>query len=259
MALNNLSNLNKSAELWPDHCLDQPHQQADKARRVRLMFDAVTGRYDLFNTVASMGIDRYWRARLIRRARPLAGKKVLDLCCGPGTLTVEQIKRNDRPELLVGLDFSLPMLNLAQKRLRGRGPNVTLCCADALNLPFGDQTFDLVTCTFGIRNFQDLPAGLKQLHAVLKPSGKLLILEFALPTNRYFAMVYRMYLRYILPVVGTVIAGDRVRAYQYLHNSVAGFDQPPQLCRVFRDTGFEVQAALPLTAGVVWLYQLQPV
>jgi len=244
-------------QLWPDQHLRDVRDVPDRARRVKAMFDAVARRYDLFNTLASFGLDHFWRARLIRQAGRLAGKAVLDLCCGPGTLTVLLGERRHRARVVVGADFSEQMLRLADDRVGPKADNIRMCCADALTLPFGDQTFDLATCTFGIRNFQDLAAGLRELHRVLKSPSQVLILEFAMPVGRGFRFVYRLYLRYIMPLIGRLVAGDRVRAYEYLPNSVAAFDRPQQLCRAFRQAGFRLEAAVPLTGGAVWMYDLR--
>jgi len=243
-------------QLWSSRHLRQVHQLSDKARRVQRVFDAIAGRYDLFNTVASFGLDHAWRRRLVRQAAVLGGKCVLDLCCGPGTLTVRLAATAHRPRCLVGLDFSLPMLALANRRSRIL-PGVAYCCGDALHLPFADETFDLVTCAFGIRNFQNLPTGLRELHRVLKFGGVALILEFALPASRTFRAVYRLYLQRMLPLIGRIVAGDKVRAYEYLPCSVKTFYAPQQLSEMFRTAGFEVTDAVSLTGGAVWLYQLR--
>jgi len=236
--------------LWDRRRLAQPHAQQDKAWRIRRMFDAIAPRYRLINKLASAGRDEYWRREAVRLARLGRNERVLDVGCGTGDLAAAFAEARPRPDLIVGIDFSHDMLVQAARQIAG----VPWCEADALRLPFADQTFTVVSCAFVIRNFQDLQAGLAEMFRVLRRGGRLVILEFRLPENRWWRAVYWAYLSGLMPLAASWLSADRTGAYRYLPRSVLCFPGCAEVARRLRQAGFahvEVQA---LTFGIVAAY-----
>jgi demethylmenaquinone methyltransferase / 2-methoxy-6-polyprenyl-1,4-benzoquinol methylase len=219
--------------------------EADASRQVRQMFSRIAPRYDFLNHFLSFEMDRLWRARVVNHLGPiLVGKfpVVLDLCCGTGDLGLA-IAARFTPHL-VGVDFSHDMLVRAKakaKRLRGKNlPRLRppkFFEADALHLPFADQSFDLVTSAFGFRNLANYEAGLREIHRVLKPGGTVAILEFTEPPDTVLGNLYRWYCRQILPRVGGLISGDST-TYAYLPKSITLFFRPPELAALMSSVGF---------------------
>jgi len=252
---------------WDRESLKNPHRQADKARRVRQMFSGIAGRYDLLNHLLSFNQDRRWRRRAVRRAEPRAGQRVLDLCCGTGDLAWEFVRQNPALGQVIGLDFAEPMLHRAAQKgprrgapargSRGNEAPVKWICGDAQRLPLAEGSCDAAACAFGLRNLEDPGKALEELHRVLKPGGRLVILEFAWPKNGVISWLYQGYFRLVLPVIGNIIAQDRNRAYHYLPASVKSFATEVQLETRLRESGFKVMhreewacaAVLVLVAG----------
>ncbi len=223
--------------------------------RVGEMFDRIAPTYDFLNHLLSLGRDFAWR----RRAAGLIGGeglKVADLATGTGDLLIALLRQ--RPDLTgaVGLDFSERMLRVFQEKLRNAGlaDRVELLCADASATPFSDGTFDAVTMGFGIRNTRDALTTLREIHRILKPGGKALILEFSLPRNRVIRWCHLKYLRHGIPLIGAVISRDR-QAYRYLNESIEAFHPPGEFCDLMRDAGFVQVSATSLTWGVASIYQ----
>lgn len=219
------------------------------------MFSRIASRYDLANRVLSSGFDLRWRRHLVRWANPQPGERVLDVGTGTGDLLIELIKQ--QPSLqLAGVDLSREMLGLARGKFqRMRIPGISLLEGDALNLPFRAQSFDAVTIAFGLRNLPDLQRGLREMANQLRhPGGRLLALEFSLPTGRCLQHLYPVYLRYVLPEVGGVITGSR-EAYQYLQRSIHSFPAPAEILEEFEEMGFSRVEAQPLSGGIVVAYR----
>jgi len=218
------------------------------------MFGAIAPRYDLLNRVLSLGMDRSWR-RLAVRELPRSGEaRVLDLCSGTGDLARE-IVRSRRAGLVVCLDFSHPMLVRASAKLE-RGTAATRAVmveADALRLPFGDGVFDGVTVAFGVRNFADRDAGLREVLRVLRPGGRFVVLEFSKPSGAGFARLYRAYLNRLLPRVGDRVSG-RSGPYGYLARTIGEFPEPALLAAMLRQAGFAAAGFTPLTFGIVCVH-----
>jgi demethylmenaquinone methyltransferase/2-methoxy-6-polyprenyl-1,4-benzoquinol methylase len=212
--------------------------EADAANHVQAIFNSIAPSYDLLNHLLSMGLDRRWwtRAALAVQdvlARPEA--RVLDLCCGTGDMTAALLaQRPPDARHITGLDFSAQMLDRARSKYNAA--NVTWVEGDAMHLPYADSSFDLITAAFGFRNLTNYAAGLAEIHRVLAPGGRLAILECNQPDG-LSGLVYTLYFRYILPVIGGAISGN-FNAYRYLPSSVARFPRPPQMLALMADAGF---------------------
>ncbi|MBN2377583.1 MAG: bifunctional demethylmenaquinone methyltransferase/2-methoxy-6-polyprenyl-1,4-benzoquinol methylase UbiE [Sedimentisphaerales bacterium] len=249
---------------WTRNELKNPHRLTDKSRRVRQMFDSIAGTYDCLNHLLSFNQDRSWRKRAVQLAQIQPGQDLLDLCCGTGDMALEFINNQPALKSVTGVDFSQNMLELAQKKTnnllahdtgdRYKNINIKWLRQDATHLNLPDNQFHCVSCVFGLRNLQDLNAGLKEIHRVLKPKGTLLVLEFALPKNPLLNWAYQTYFRLVLPVVGGIIASDRGGAYRYLPESVRSFDTSDQFCSKLQKNDFEVVHTDPLNWGTVQLY-----
>ncbi len=223
-----------------------PHSQSDKAARVRRMFDDIAPTYERVNTLASAGRDRTWRRETVRLAEVKPADRVLDIACGTGDLTEAFARAGTRR--VVGIDFASQMLLRSLGRVPGRAGWIQ---GDALRLPFADETFDITCCAFGVRNFQDLEKGLSEMHRVLKPGGRAVILEFSTPAQPVFRGIYQFYFAKILPILATWISGDRNGAYNYLPHSVRTFVTPAQMIEMLKRVGFASARATSRTCGIV--------
>ncbi len=222
----------------------QPSREsAHFSEQVNRMFDRIAGRYDLLNSVMTAGLHHAWRQRAVDRAEVSPGDSVLDVCCGTGDLSLELAARVSPGGRVVGCDFSEPMLDLArEKAARARAESVRFEWADALELPYDDDRFDAVTVGFGVRNFADRDQGLREMARVLKPGGRLVILEFTEPQRPPFSTFYSLWFDRIVPVLGRLTPNPE--AYSYLAESVHSFPDPPGLASRMDAAGFE---------GIRWL------
>lgn len=225
-----------------------------KAERVRAMFSDIAPTYDLLNGVLSFGIDRRWRAQAARAALtgvPASGA-VLDVATGTGDLALA-LKRA-RPDVrVVGADFAAPMLELAGRKAAARGAELELIQADGTSLPFENATFDAVTIAYGLRNFADPDAGLREFRRVLKATGRLVVLEFPPPPKGAFGALFRWYFTKVLPRLGALVSGE-TRAYSYLPESVLAFFTPSTLADHMRAAGFGTVEYWSQTLGVSALH-----
>jgi demethylmenaquinone methyltransferase/2-methoxy-6-polyprenyl-1,4-benzoquinol methylase len=224
------------------------------ARAVREMFTAIAPRYDLLNHLLSANVDKLWWRRTARTfakilARP--GTQALDLCCGTGDMALALRRQSPQAEI-TGADFSHTMLVLASKK-NSRPRPIKWIGADALQLPFPDQSFDLVTCAFGFRNLADYDAGLREIVRVLRPGGECGILEFSEPAG-FLGKIYDVYFKSILPRVGRMISGNS-GAYSYLPASVKRFPLPPEILSRMRTAGFRDVSWMPYTFGIAGLFR----
>lgn len=229
--------------------------EQEAARWVRGMFGRVAPRYDLVNHLLSLNIDKLWRARTVRRVRPVLqrpGARALDICCGTGDLLLA-LDRASSGCRVTGSDFCHPMLVEARAKVGRRSARVTLFEADALHLPVADRSLDLITVAFGFRNLANYEDGLREMRRALKPGGLAAILEFSQPPNRAFAAVYNFYSRRVLPLIGGAITGSR-DAYTYLPESVRKFPSAPQLAAAMQTAGFAPVSYEYLTGGIVALH-----
>ncbi len=219
--------------------------------RVREMFGRIAPRYDFLNHLLSLNIDKLWRRRVVREFRGILERpesRVLDLCCGTGDLTLA-LNAGGQAQV-IGADFCHPMLVRAVGKFDGLG--IPALEADALKLPFPDRSFDLVTAAFGFRNLADYDGGLREMFRLLRPGGRLGILEFSEMTG-LLAPAYRFYFSHVLPKIGGALSGDSA-AYTYLPASVSRFPSPDELASRMRDVGFQDAGYSRLTFGVCCLH-----
>jgi demethylmenaquinone methyltransferase/2-methoxy-6-polyprenyl-1,4-benzoquinol methylase len=219
------------------------------AQGVRRMFDRVAPRYDLANTVFSMGQDRTWRQAAARATRLAAGEVAVDVACGTGALTRE-LEAVAPGAVVVGLDFSQEML----KRARSSEPLPRLAVGDAIQLPLADASVDVVTIAFGLRNLPEPGQGLLEFRRVLRPGGRLVVCEFSTPVVPVLRDVYRRYLTRLMPVAARRLTSDP-EAYQYLARSIGAWPDQPGLARWIQDAGFAQVAWRDLTGGIVALHR----
>jgi demethylmenaquinone methyltransferase / 2-methoxy-6-polyprenyl-1,4-benzoquinol methylase len=189
---------------------------AQRARQVQALFSRIAPRYDLINDLQSFGLHRHWKRRLLALAGPIQDRQILDLCCGTGDVAWRFAQAGAK---VVAVDFSGPMLSVAQRRTGSTGPPVQWVQADALRLPFRSSQFDVVTISYGLRNLADFEQGLCEMHRVSKPGGRLLILDFGKPGNAVLRGGYAAYLRFWVPLFGRCFCGDGA-TYAYILESL---------------------------------------
>lgn len=251
-----------SSAVWTASDLaSSPHAASDKADRVQAMFAAIARSYDLNNRVHSFGRDQAWRRRVVELAHIKASDRVLDAACGTGDLSLAMAAAG--PASVVGLDFTAPMLDIARvKTLRQANrhaasgiPSPTFVQGDAMQLPFDDGVFDVVSIAFGIRNVSEPDKALREFRRVLATDGRLVILEFSEPRNRVARSLSRFYTNRVMPRTAAWLARDRSGAYAYLPRSVATFLDREALATLMRDSGFGEVTQHPLTMGVCVAYR----
>ena len=230
-------------------CAVRQELMEKRSSEIQRMFGRIAHRYDLLNRVLSLGSDVRWRRLVARRVAAVEPARVLDVCSGTGDVA---LGLNPGPTI-IGADFSLPMLALARAKAGERRRALELVAADALELPLADACVDVVTVSFGVRNFEDLERGLAELIRVLRPGGTLLVLEFSQPKG-LFGPLLGWWVRNVPPRIGRIISGDP-EAYQYLPASVGAFADAEGMCGILGGLGLEEIEAKPLTGGVCTLYQ----
>jgi demethylmenaquinone methyltransferase/2-methoxy-6-polyprenyl-1,4-benzoquinol methylase len=226
------------------------------AKGVQRMFDRVAPRYDLANTVFSLGQDRGWRRAAARGTRLAGGEVAADVACGTGALT-RGLEALAPGALVVGLDFSLEMLRQARSAGSAEGPpeaSLRLAAGDALRLPLADASVDVVTIAFGLRNLPEPGQGLLELRRVLRPGGRLIVCEFSHPVVPVFREVYRRYLTRLMPVAARRLTSDP-EAYQYLARSIGAWPDQAGLARWLQEAGFAGVAWRDLSGGIVALHR----
>lgn len=238
----------RADRLWDASRLVDPHSQHDKAARVREMFDRIAPTYERVNFISSAGRDRAWRTETVRLAEVKPTDRILDIACGTGNL-LEAFSRRGVKEV-IGLDFAREMLCHSVGKLQTRAG---WCLGDALKLPFADASIDVTSCAFGVRNFQDLHQGLREMYRVLRPGGRLLILEFALPGSSLARKIYLFYLTKVMSQLAHWISGDNTGAYQYLPSSVKTFLSPGKMKDMLAKIGFEDIQVTAKTCGIVFI------
>jgi len=220
------------------------------------MFDRIAPTYDLLNRLLSFGRDSSWRRRAARCIEDRGPVRVVDLATGTGDLLTTLLRERLHIVDAVGLDCSEAMLRIGREKIRrcGLSDRVRLVRGDATSTPFPDESFDAVTMAFGIRNTPDARATLDEIHRLLAPGGTAVILEFSLPRNPVVRWGYLAYLRFVVPLIGAVVSGDR-RAYRYLNQSIEAFHSPSAFCAMMEQAGFRDVSATPLTGGVASIYK----
>jgi demethylmenaquinone methyltransferase / 2-methoxy-6-polyprenyl-1,4-benzoquinol methylase len=224
------------------------------AERVRGIFSQIADRYDVFNAMASMGIDRSWRRKLVSAARLTPESRVLDLASGTGDVAFA-LANIGHPAEVVATDFVPEMLAVAEKKAAENPPAVpvSFSVADAQDLPFEDASFDVVTVAFGVRNFPERERNFAEVLRVLKPGGRYIILEFSRPPFAPWRGVYHVYLRHAIPTIGGVLTGDR-DGFVYLNDSIRQFPTQPELAAELRTAGFSAITWADLSGGIVALH-----
>jgi len=213
------------------------------------MFDRIAGRYDLMNSVMSAGLHHRWRGRAVDETRLLPGERALDVCCGTGDLAFELKRRVGPAGEVVGLDFSEQMLAHAREKSRRKGLQVSFEHGNALELPYEDAAFDATTIGFGLRNLVDFPGGIAELARVVRPGGRVVILEITTPARPPLSWCYAVWFDRIVPLLGR-LAGDR-DAYEYLPSSVRRFPAASALARLMDEAGLHEIGYRTMAGGIV--------
>jgi len=224
-----------------------------KKKQVARMFDNISSRYDFLNHFLSLGIDMVWRKKAISLLRELKPVIILDVATGTGDFAIEALRLH--PEKIIGVDISEGMLEVGRKKMKERKLDniIELRQGDSENLPFQDNFFDAVIVAFGVRNFENLERGLGEMLRVVKPGGKVVILEFSRPTKFPMKQLYKVYFNTILPLIGRWISRDQA-AYRYLPESVQAFPDGSDLLNVLSKTGYKNPQCDSLTFGISSLY-----
>jgi demethylmenaquinone methyltransferase/2-methoxy-6-polyprenyl-1,4-benzoquinol methylase len=213
------------------------------------MFDRIARRYSLVNSLTSFGLDRHWRRAAVQLAAAQPTDRLLDVCCGTGDLADAFAEIDPHPAEIVATDFSPRMIAAAQARQSLRARPITLLQADATALPWPDASFDIVSCGFGLRNVSDPARALTEFFRVLRPGGRVVILEFGLPSQPVLRAMFRVYFHLALPAIGGLVSGD-FRAYRYLPRSVERFFSAGQVADMVKAAGFADVRQQLLTHGV---------
>ncbi len=226
------------------------------SHRVRQMFGAIAPKYDRMNHLLSMNVDRYWRWRTVRIVRPQGADPILDVCTGTGDLAFAFLKRTADRVPVVAADFCREMLEIGQQKVErvGQAERVTFVEADTEHLPFGDDTFQVVSVAFGLRNVSDTDQGLSEMTRVCRPQGRVAVLEFSMPRRQPMKALYGWYFRHVLPRLGQWLARNDHEAYSYLPESVGEFPEGPELVSRMEAAGLRQVRYYPLTFGIATLY-----
>ncbi len=225
-----------------------------KKKQIRDLFNRIAPRYDAFNHTLSLSIDRWWRRRTVRIVGGMQPSAILDVATGTGDLAIAMAERI-AGATVTGVDLSPEMLEVARTKIarRGLGGRISLAEGDVEHLDIATASMDVVTVAFGVRNFADAEAGLREMHRTLKAGGKIVVLEFSRPRNRLFRALYEFYTFKILPRVGMLFSRDR-NAWRYLPASVRAFPEPERFMEMMRRAGFSGCGARALTFGIVHVY-----
>jgi demethylmenaquinone methyltransferase / 2-methoxy-6-polyprenyl-1,4-benzoquinol methylase len=228
-------------------------QNSGKKEQVARMFDNISHRYDFLNHFLSMGIDKAWRKKAISLLESSRPALILDVATGTGDFAIQALSLN--PDKVFGIDISEGMLEVGRKKIRERslGDKIELQKGDSENLPFEENKFDAVTVAFGVRNFENLEKGLREIFRVLKPGGKLVVLEFSRPRTFPMKQAYNFYFKVILPRIGRFVSSDK-SAYTYLPESVEAFPDGANFLRILESVGFKQTQCKALTFGISSIY-----
>ncbi len=233
----------------------KPYQaEGSKKTQVGKMFDNIAPYYDFLNRLLSLRMDVLWRRKAIGMIENKRAKTILDIATGTADLTIE-INRQLKPTQIIGMDLSNEMLAVGRKKIAKKGLSdlIRLDQGDSENLQYEADTFDVATAAFGVRNFEDLRAGLKEINRVLKKNGQIVVLEFSRPTIFPFKQLFNLYFKYILPLIGKVTSKDP-KAYQYLYESVQAFPDGEDFLEVLKESGFNSNKCKKLSLGICSIY-----
>ncbi len=240
---------NPAAKIVPDTA-----SNLSKKAQVADMFNNIAGRYDFLNHFLSMGIDKGWRKKAIAAVAQIQPQAILDVATGTGDMAIAAAK-TIQPKKITGVDIADQMLEVGRKKITDNNLNgvITIQTGDSEAMPFGTGEFDAVMCAYGVRNFEHLEVGLAEMCRVLRPGGKVVILEFSHPTRAGFKQLFGFYFKYILPTLGKLVS-KHSKAYTYLPQSVMAFPEGKKFCEILEQCGFKDAKARPLTFGVTTLY-----
>ncbi|MEX6688424.1 bifunctional demethylmenaquinone methyltransferase/2-methoxy-6-polyprenyl-1,4-benzoquinol methylase UbiE [Danxiaibacter flavus] len=226
----------------------------DKKQQVAKMFDSIAFKYDFLNRFLSVGIDVSWRKNAIDQLKSLQPKRVLDVATGTGDVAIMTYKRL-HPEKITGIDISDGMLEVGRQKVEKLGLSkfITLHNGDSETINYPDNSFDAITVAFGVRNFENLEKGLKEMLRVLKPGGKLVVLEFSRPKQTGFKSIYKLYMNIVAPGVGKFFSKNK-DAYQYLNDSVQAFPEREDFIRIMSSLGYTDTYFKPLSLGICCIY-----
>ncbi|MBV7532308.1 bifunctional demethylmenaquinone methyltransferase/2-methoxy-6-polyprenyl-1,4-benzoquinol methylase UbiE [Chitinophaga sp. sic0106] len=243
-----------SGKLNVEKIVPYTESKLSKKEQIATMFDDIAHRYDFLNHFMSLGIDIIWRKKALGYLKSLQPKKMLDVATGTGDFAIMAAKRLN-PDHITGIDISEGMLSFGREKIQkaGLANQIRLQLGDSETISFPDNTFDAITVAFGVRNFENLHKGLQEMNRVLKPGGKLVILEFSNPTVFPIKQFYNLYFRYITPLFGKWIAKSQA-AYSYLPESVKAFPQGDEMCNILKNTGFQAVTCKTLTFGICSIY-----
>lgn len=229
------------------------NSDSNKKQQVETMFNNIAPKYDLLNRMLSFGVDGYWRKRAIKELKKTNPKHILDVACGTGDFSFAALPL--QPEKITGLDISEEMLELGRKKIEKAGLTDTMdfIHGDSEQMPFADSSFDATTVAFGVRNFENLDKGLAEIFRVLKPGGKLVILEFSKPKIFPVKQLFNFYFKAICPLIGRLVSKD-ARAYTYLYESVIAFPEGQEFLQYLKTAGFKNSTCTRLTFGICSLY-----
>ncbi len=225
-----------------------------KKEGIRRLFDNIAPDYDRLNHILSLNIDKGWRRKAVREIvdtdRPL---EILDVACGTGDFTIEIAQKAGPGSRVTGIDLSEGMMKIGREKIAAAGVMAEMVQGDCEALPYDDAAFDRISVGFGVRNFEHLDTGLREMHRVLKKGGRLVVLELSVPANAFVRWCYKLYFLKVLPAVGGWISGDR-GAYEYLPASVLKFPAPERFMEMMREAGFTTVEHRSLTLGICRMY-----
>ena len=228
-------------------------EHSGKKEQVAKMFDNISGRYDFLNHFLSLGIDIRWRRKAIKELTLLAPKLILDVATGTGDFAIQALDLH--PDKVIGIDISEGMLDVGRTKIieRNLDQKIELRNGDSENIPFEENKFDAVIVAFGVRNFENLEKGLTEIFRVVRPGGKVVILEFSKPARFPFKQLYNFYFKFILPRIGRLFSQDKA-AYTYLPESVQAFPDGNDFLKILSSIGYKFTTCKPLTFGISSLY-----
>ena len=224
-----------------------------KKEQIAEMFDTISGNYDRLNRIISFGIDIKWRKKVLQIVTQSNPNTILDIATGTGDLAILMAQTNAGK--IIGLDISAGMLELGKKKIldKNLSSRIEMVLADSENMPFEDNYFDAITVAFGVRNFQNLDKGLKEMFRVLKPGGKLVVLEFSKADAGILSALFNFYMNKVTPAIGKLFAKNK-DAYQYLNDSVQAFPEGQTFLNIMHDAGFTQTYLIKLSLGICTIY-----
>lgn len=219
------------------------------------MFNRIAERYDFLNHFLSAGQDLRWRKKAVQQLKNYPNQKILDLACGTGDFALSALKHNQHVDYSIGIDPAIDMLTIGKEKIQNKGleNHLELIQGDGLEMPISSNAFDAILIAFGIRNVEKIEECLLEMNRVLKPGGRVVFLEFSLPSNSIIKYLYLFYFRHILPRLGGLISGDKY-AYQYLNRTVETFCYGPAFCIKLREARFSHIQMIELSFGIATIY-----